>query len=280
MHEIIEGGLTADGEGIAMRVFGMRSVAMAGLMALWFSGCGDNNNVLGGLADDSSIQAKTQDGQAALDRGDCQTAINDFTDVFDHDPNDVKARINLSGAYACRAGFIARPLIKVAANFIASGQSVDQFNLFKSFADDLVPHASSTWDADTDQALSLLTDLNLTPTVTCNPAPFAYDSDAAFHAAFILAARSVLALSQIQGSTPDVILISQIQNNPAVVTQIGNSLSAADGGMACANSLTGGTVISDSALAQSIHDLNLAAGTLLAPADLELFLSDQGFTLQ
>jgi len=261
-----------------MRVFEMRFVAMAGLMALWFSGCGDNNNVLGSLADDNSIQAKTQDGQAALDRGDCQTAINNFTDVYNHDPNDVKARINLSGAYACRAGFSATTLIRIAADYIASGQSVDQFNLFKAIAVDVVPQVSPTWDADTAQALSYLTDLNLPPTVSCSPAPFAYDSDAAFHAAIILTARSVLALSQIQGPTPDVIQISLI--TPTVVMQIGNALSAADGGMACANSLVGGTAISGTDLAQAIHDLNLAAGALLAPADLELFLSNQGFTLQ
>jgi hypothetical protein len=261
-----------------MRVFEMRFVAMAGLMALWFAGCGDNNNMLGGLADDSSIQAKTQDGQAALDQGDCQAAINNFTEVYDHDPNDVKARINISAAYACRAGFSATTLIRIAADFIASGQSVDQFNLFKAIADDVVPHASATWDADTAQALSYLTDLNLPPTGSCNPAPFAYDSNAAFHAAIISTARSVFALSQIQGATPDVIQINLI--TPTVVMQIGNALSAADGGMVCANSLIGGTAILDTDLAQAIHDLNLAAGTLLAPADLEAFLTGQGFTLQ
>jgi hypothetical protein len=261
-----------------MRVFEMRFVAMAGLMAVWFSGCGDNNNLLGGLADDNSIQATTQDGQAALDRGDCQTAINNFAEVYNHAPSDVKSRINLSAAYACRAGFSATTLIRIASDFIASGQSADQFNLFKAIADDVVPHVSATWNADTIQALSYLTDLNLPVTGSCSPAPFAYNSDAAFHAAIISTARSVLALSQIQGPTSDVIQISLI--TPTVVTQIGDALSAADGGMACANSLFGGTAISDTDLAQAIHDLNLAAGTLLAPADLELFLTSQGFTLQ
>ncbi|HET6466144.1 MAG TPA: hypothetical protein VLY20_03025 [Nitrospiria bacterium] len=174
-----------------MRVFEMRSVVLAGLTVLWLSGCGDHNNVLGGLADDHSIQAKIQNGQTALDRGDCQTAIDNFTEVFDHDPNDADARINLAAAYTCRAGFNVTALIHVAADFGAGTITNDQ--LFQTIADKAVETISSTWPADLSTAKGLLAqDPNAHP-----PLAFKNNPDAGFKLSIVSLVQAVLTVVDI-----------------------------------------------------------------------------------
>jgi hypothetical protein len=183
-------------------------------MVMGLSGCGDHNNLFGSLADDSSIEAKIEEAQIALDKGDCQTAINGFTEAFNHDPNNIDTRVNLSAAYTCRAGFNVPSLIRVVADFTASGQTADQFNLFKAIADATVKHVSETWDPDTTQAVSYLTDPNLPVTGGCDPAPFGYNPDAAFNQAIVSTVRAVMAVAKLQNAATGVILTQDV--TPAV----------------------------------------------------------------
>lgn len=85
-----------------MRFEKMGFAAAAGVTALWLAGCGEHNNFLDSIADDDSIEAKIEEAQIALDRGDCQAAIEGFTEAFNDDPGSVANRLDLDAAYACR----------------------------------------------------------------------------------------------------------------------------------------------------------------------------------
>ena len=260
--------------------------AAAAWMMIGLSGCGDHNNFFGSLADDNSIEAKIQEAQIALDNGDCQTAINGFTDAFNHDPSDVGIRVNLAAAYTCRAGFNIPALIRIVADFVSSNESADQFDLLKAIADATVDLVSATWDADTAQAVSLLTDQNLPVTGGCTPVPFAYNPDAAFNQAIISTVRAVMAVTSLQNAATGVILTGNI--TPALATLVGGALRDADNGITCANSIIGGSSIVDSDVAEAISELNVAINTTpdndpdddVTVAELQQFLDDQGFTVQ
>jgi hypothetical protein len=263
----------------------MRSVAVTGLIAFGLSGCGDHNNYFGSIADDQSTEAKVQEAQIALDHGDCQAAIDGFTAGYNHDPNDVKIRINLAAAYACRAGFNVPALIRVGSDFIASGKTADQFHLFKAISDSAVDFVSASWDPDTTQAISYLTDTSLVPTVGCNPAPFGYDPDAAFNEAIVSTIRAVMAVSSLQDAATDIIAAGSI--TPLLADIIGSALREADQGIGCANSIIGGSAVVNSDVAVAIHALNQGLNGLdgdltnpLTASDLEQYLKDQGFTVQ
>lgn len=259
--------------------------AAALAMVVGLSGCGDHNNFFGSLADDHSIEAKIQEAQIALDRGDCQTAINGFAAAYNHDPNNVDTRIKLAAAYACRAGFNVTELIRIGADFVSSGQDADQFNLFKAITDTAANLVSTTWDADTTTAVSLLEDDSLPPTGGCDPAPFAYDPDAAFNQAIIYTIRGVMAVTTLQDLATAVILTGEI--TPAVAGVVGGALRDADRGITCSNSIVGGTAVVDNDLAQAISELHQSLNGLdgnldnpLTAAELQQYLDDQGFVIQ
>lgn len=270
-----------------MRIRRLRWVAATAWMLIGLSGCGDHNNLLGSLANDTSIEAKIQDAQIALDKGDCQTAINGFTAAFNDDPNNVGIRVNLAAAYTCRAGFNVPALIGVVAKFSASGQTADQFNLFKVIADTAVNLVSATWDPDTTKAISYLSDPNpnLPTTTQCAPPPFANNPDAAFNEAIVATIRAVMAVAELQNAAGGVILTQSI--TPAVATLVGSALRDADNGIACSNSIAGGNAIVDTDVAQSIHELNQGLNGLdgnltnpLTAAELQQYLNTQGFVIQ
>ncbi|MBI3810956.1 MAG: hypothetical protein HY283_01945 [Nitrospirae bacterium] len=276
-----------------MRIRGMEWAAVMGGVLLSLSGCGDHNNFLGGLADDHSLDAKLEEAQIALDKGDCQTAIDGFTAGFNDDPNNVGIRVNLAAAYTCRAGFNVTELIRVGAKFASSTQTADQFKLFKTIADAAVQLVSATWDADTTTAIGFLTDKTLPPTGGCKLAPFANNPDAAFNEAIIETIRAVMAVTELKNAA-GVILTGSITD--AVAKPIGSALVDADQGIACADSIVGGNVVVDTDVAKAIHDLNVGVNDLDCPsgapadaachtndlsgAELQQFLSTQGYTLQ
>lgn len=162
----------------------IRWIGITGWIAFGLTGCGDHNNFFGSLADDHSIQAKIQDGQTALDRGDCQGAIDNFTDVYNHDPNDVKSRINLAAAYMCRTGFSVTEFIAIAADMATSGSGVTSQNVFKNVASNAVTVLNADWPADTDTAINLLT-------------PYQTDTDVAFNLAIYEMIRAVMTVADI-----------------------------------------------------------------------------------
>jgi hypothetical protein len=187
----------------------IRWVAVTGWIAFGLSGCGDHNNYFGSLADDNSIQAKIQDGQTALDRGDCQGAIDNFTDVYNHDPNDVKSRINLAAAYTCRAGFNITTLIRIAADFGAGTISKDR--LFQTIADKAVATISSSWPTDLATAKGLLAqDPNVHP-----PLAFKNDRDAGFNLSIVSLVQAVLTVVDILNYVNGVVNCAQQQGSDA-----------------------------------------------------------------
>lgn len=260
-------------------------VAVTGWIAFGLAGCGDHNNYFGSIAGDNSIEAKVQEAQIALDQGDCQTAINGFTAGYNHEPNDVGIRVNLAAAYACRAGFNVPALIRVGADFIDSGKTADQFDLFKAISDSAVDFVSASWDPDTNQAIFYLTDPSLAPTGGCKPAPFGYDPDAAFNEAIVYTIRAVMAVSSLQEAVTGIISDGKI--TPAVADIVGSTLREADQGIGCADSIIGGTAVVNSAVAKVIHALNQGLNGLdgdltdpLTDSELKQYLKDQGFDVQ
>jgi len=257
--------------------------AVAGGIFLALSGCGDHNNFFGSIADDTSTDAKIEDAQIALDKGDCQAAIDGFTSAFNHDPANVGYRVNLAAAYTCRAGFNIPALIRIVADYISQGQS-DSFNLFAAIAESAVKLVSTTWPNDTSQAILYLRDpdSNLLTTTECSPPPFGNNSDAAFNEAIVQTIRGVMA-AVITGGIP-----------ASSAKLVGEALRDADSGIACANSIAGGNVIVDSDVAKAIHDLNVGLNDMnctsgassndachvddLSSSELQQYLSDRGFT--
>lgn len=256
------------------------------LVALGLSACGDHNNLLGALADEDSRQAKMEEGQIALDRGDCPTAIERFTELFNEDPDDLDIRLNLAAAYACRAGFIVTDLIRVAADFISSDQTADDFHLFKGIADAAVRVVSPTWDPDTQTAIDLLEDPALSSLIPgCDPAPFANHPDAAFNRGILSTIRAVMAVSSLEQTLGGDINTAAAQFAPTAVL-VGDALRDADESMVCANGLVGGTSVAQTDLAQAIHELHVGSNGLdgdlenpLLPADFAAYLINQGYLL-
>ena len=104
-----------------MRIrFAAKAVTLAGALFI-LSGCGENNNFFNSLADKNSTQAKLEEAQYALDKGDCTTAINGFTSALNDNSGNVDTRIDLAAAYMCRAGFSVSGFVKVAADFDSAG---------------------------------------------------------------------------------------------------------------------------------------------------------------
>ncbi len=256
--------------------------AMVGVI-IGLSGCGDHNNFLGSLADDTSIEAKIEEAQIALDQGDCETAINGFTSAFNDDPNNVGIRVNLAAAYTCRAGFNVTALIRIGADYVSKGQN-DQFNLFKAIADAAANLTSDSWNEDTNDAIRLLTADNVTiipGSYDC--APYNNDPDAAFNQAIVFAIRAVMAVATLQDLVTGVILTGNI---PDVATIVGSALRDADTGISCASNIAGNAVVGTD-VAGVISDLNQGLngldGNLLNPltaAELHLYLDDHGFDVQ
>ncbi|HLF85549.1 MAG TPA: hypothetical protein VI584_00545 [Nitrospiria bacterium] len=100
------------------------------LLGLVFMGCGDSN-IFDSMADDSTSEAKLEEGQIALDTGDYTKAIDIFSDLCGLDPADPASNLDnrtcdnstvslLASAYMGRSGLDLIALIDAAAN---SGQT-------------------------------------------------------------------------------------------------------------------------------------------------------------
>jgi len=155
-----------------------------------FSACGDAN-LLSGLAAEDSDQAKLEKAQAALDEGDCPTALTLFAELQASDSTRVDRRIDLTAAYLCRAGFDVQAFVEVAAEFGVN--DVADTELFRSVATRTVATIASTWPEDLSAAEALLAN---DPTATPLTA-FQGNDDAAFSLAIVQAVKAVLTVSDI-----------------------------------------------------------------------------------
>ncbi len=149
-----------------------------GLLGTSGGGCG-GESLFENVADDDSRQAKLEAAQLALDKEDCQTALNLFTQVYGSDPSNVKERINLAAAHVCQAGFKTTALVSVAANF-GSGV-VPETQLFNEIASTTVGSLDSAWPAEIGTAKDLLAQ----SPITNPPTPYNNDPDAGFNLSIV-----------------------------------------------------------------------------------------------
>ncbi len=132
-----------------------RIYALLLLTFLFLTGCGDTS-LFKAIADDNSLAAKKQSAQEALDRSDCQTAINLFTELQANDPNNVAPRLDLSAARLCAAGFSVRGFLDIAATFNTNNANTDP--LFKKLIDQnttVIPNAD-IWKTNVCESKGLL----------------------------------------------------------------------------------------------------------------------------
>ncbi len=149
-----------------------------GLLGASGGGCG-GESLFENLGDDGSRQAKLEAAQLALDKGECQKAIDGFTELQTQEPTNVDLRQDLSAALMCDAGFNVAGFIKIAADFQAN--SVTNGTLFKTISDQAVNLVGSNWQTDTTQAESLLT-------------PYQSDPDVAFSLSVISTIKATLTI--------------------------------------------------------------------------------------
>ncbi len=243
-------------------------------------GCGDSN-LLSGLADENSTQAKLEKAQVALDAGDCQTALTLFGELQAADATNVARRLDLSAAHLCAAGFDAQAFIAVAAAFGTS--TVPSTTLFEEIADQAVDSINASWPTELLAAETLLA-ANL---AAAPPTAYNGDPDAAFNLAVVEAVKAVLTVSDIlnyvngvvdcvatQGSTA----FTNCEISAANVASIVDALEDANGVLL---NLGVTSEIRD-AINTVLTDLNAVSGTATDPvtcADLQTYLTNQGFNL-
>jgi hypothetical protein len=132
-------------------------------ICLTLSGCGDSN-VFSSLADDDTPAARLDQGLAAINAGDYETAIATLEGL---DQDDPAVRRYLASAYAGRAGFDAIELIDILsrddADYSGSDGSAEQkmFDtlaaMFGADAEGRIPELAGRI-TDLGNALALLTD--------------------------------------------------------------------------------------------------------------------------
>ncbi len=149
-----------------------------GMLGASGGGCG-GESLFENLGDDGSRQAKLEAAQLALDKEDCQTALNLFTQVYGSSPSNVKERINLAAAHVCQAGFKTTALVSVAADF-GSGVVLPT-QLFNEIASTTVKSLDSDWPTEIGTAKDLLAQ----SPITNPPTPYNNDPDAGFNLSIV-----------------------------------------------------------------------------------------------
>jgi hypothetical protein len=277
-------------------------------MVIGLFGCGDHNNWFGSLADKNSSAAKIQEAQTALDKGDCQTAINGFTEAFNKDPNDVGIRVNLAAAYSCRAGFNPTALISAASDYASSNKDAAQFGLFKLVADNaarlVVPcqdgngaPISPCWDTDTKKAESLLSETNPDTASTCSLLPIGLSQDAAFNLTVVETIRAVMAVMDLTKYVADLGTVTVDINSitSEALNFIQTIMGTADQTLSCTNTFFPNQPVVSDDVKKTLHDLNVGLNDVncapgasatdachtdsLTTSDVTAFLTQQGITI-
>ncbi len=262
-------------ESLTHQVVGLIAVGvLGGLLA----SCGDNN-MLSGFADDGSPEAKLALAQAALDSGDCQTAVTLYGELQAADTSSVARRLDLSAAYLCAAGFDVREFIEVAALF--GSDTVTNTQVFEQIADAAVTSMSASWPTEIAAAETLLaSDLAANP-----PTSYNADADAAFNLAIVETVKAVLTVSDILNYVDGVVDCAAAQGaitgcdiTAANVTDIVNALNDASdllGGLGASSEVQDSinTVLTD------LNAVDGNASNSVTCADLQTYLSGQGFNM-
>jgi hypothetical protein len=224
-------------------------------------GCGDES-LLEGVANDSSPEAKRIAAQQALDKSDCQPAIDLYSEVQASDPDGVASRINLSAAHLCAAGFSVRGFLDVAADFVtkqSSGSTEQQTAAKDSVLKDLITNSSTLipggdeWKINVCKSKALLDDIatNDTGSITLKSWP--------------CSSRTGNATSTVSyRSNPDAgYLLSIIEVADATLT-LSNALRAINGVIQCSQTATTTQTVDRSKCTFTTSDLITTAQSLLA----------------
>jgi hypothetical protein len=233
-----------------------------GLLGASGSGCG-GESLFENLGDDGSRQAKLEAAQLALDKGECQKAIDGFTELQTQEPTNVDLRQDLSAALMCDAGFNVAGFIKIAADFQAN--SVTNGTLFKTISDQAVNLVGVNWQTDTAQAEGLLT-------------PYQSDPDVAFSLSIISTIKATLTILDLIHYANGVVNCSP----SCTITQqnaddVMNALNSAY------NSLLNAGLVNNAearAINQIITNLNNVSNDPIYPVtaqDMKDYLISQGF---
>lgn len=86
-------------------------------------GCGDDNSILEGLADDDSYEAKLEEVRMALDKGDYADALETLLTLREKYPGDRTVLQYLSSAYAGLAGLDTFHVLSTIADLDDAGKS-------------------------------------------------------------------------------------------------------------------------------------------------------------
>jgi hypothetical protein len=230
-----------------------------GLLGASSGGCG-GESLFENVADDDSRQAKLEAAQLALDKGECQKAIDDFTALQNAEPTNVDLRQGLSAALMCDAGFNVAGFIKIAADF-SNG------DIFKRIADQAVNLVSLNWQADTTQAEGLLT-------------PYQSDPDVAFSLSVISTIKATLTILDLINYASGI--VGCTVSSPCTITAADAAAIMSDLDSAYTSLSNAGLVGTDVAntVNQIRTDLNSMSGTLTDPVssqDVVDYLYQQGF---
>ena len=243
-------------------------------------GCGDSN-LLSGLADENSTQAKLEKAQVALDTGDCQTALTLFGELQAADATSVARRLDLSAAHLCAAGFDAQAFIAVAAAFGTS--TVPSTQVFEKIANQAVTAINASWPTELAAAEALLA-ANL---AAAPPTAYNGDPDAAFNLAIVAAVKAIMTISDILNYVNGVVDCAATQGSSAFtnceisVANVASIVDALEDANGVLLNLGVPSEIRDT-INTVLTDLNAISGTTtdaVTCADLRTYLGNQGFTV-
>ncbi|GEM_PF-2644567 len=247
-----------------------------GLLGASGGGCG-GENLFENLGDDGSRQAKLEAAQLALNKGECQTALNLFAEVYGSTPTNVTERIDLAAARVCRAGFSPITLMDVAADFKAS--SILSTQLFNAISDRTITSLDSEWQTHVSNAKSLLAqDSTVHPPVAYNN-----DPDAAFNLSIVVLVEGVLTVVDILNFVNGVVDCAANQGAISTNCQISttNATNIVNGlqdsySVLTSLGLASGVTDSINTVLNGLREVDNVPGDAIICADIVLYLDSQG----
>lgn len=240
-------------------------------------GCADNN-LFSSLADDDSRQAKLEEAQQALDKGECQKAIDLFSELQADDPDSVDRRLDLSAAYMCQAGFNVTTFVSIAAD--VGSDEIPEDELFKAIVDRAVEFISPSWPDDLDKAEGFLSQPDVTPLMA-----YKNDADVGFSLAIVSLTKAALLVADILNFAEGVVSCIETAGSAAIedcqITQddalaVLNSLEDASGVLAAIPGVS--PDVSDT-VNTTLNDLDNIDGNLnndITTGDVGNYLLQQG----
>lgn len=136
-----------------MKKMALLKLIFVGLVSFSIAGCGDGN-VLEGMADKSSDEAKQEDARIAIDNGEWQVAIDALQAKWEAS-GDPEVGADLAAAYMGLAGFDALSLLENAETSAEEGSGSSEFTSISQ----LLPDQSPENLASMNEAVNILSSI-------------------------------------------------------------------------------------------------------------------------